>query len=41
MKQTMVASIKALLTLLGFANKEKRKIALSLDKYFKTKCSYV
>jgi hypothetical protein len=40
MKPAMAASIEALLTLLGFADEEKRKFALSLDKYFKTKCSF-
>jgi hypothetical protein len=40
MKQTMAASIESLLIILGFSETEKRRFALSLDKYFKTKCSY-
>eukprot|EP00978_Attheya_sp_CCMP212_P038402 scaffold190130_cov28-Attheya_sp.AAC.1 len=36
----MACSIEALLKLLGFPETEKRRFALSLDKYFKTSCSY-
>jgi hypothetical protein len=40
MKQTMAASIESLLIILGFKEIDKRRFALSLDKYFKTMCSY-
>ena len=40
MKQTMAASIESLLIILGFSETDKRRFALSLDKYFKTMCSW-
>ena len=39
-KHTMAASIEALLLILGYPNTDIRQNPLSLDKYFKSTCSY-
>ena len=39
-KYAIVASIEALFILLGFPETEKRRLALSIDKFLKSDCSY-